>query len=171
MAGNLREGATETMGRKPLAPEVMRQRGAYDGPNANRENKNRPKSDGVDPDRPDWFDETENQKWDEICADLQRMGVQTSENRELLVAYVSSYGGWMRVRKQIMEEGLTHTNTKGTESRHPLLVELHKFKATMIKLLPEFGLTPSSRGKLVSFKDPEKTDAGDILQRLGINNN
>ena len=109
---------------------------------------------------PDYFTEEEAEKWHELVTDLREMGVLSSECRELLISNCCSYGGWMRAARAIKRTGATIkcTDRRGNEVTrpNPLCIELHKYRDQMTRLLPEFGLTPASRGRLVSMKSPEE---------------
>lgn len=148
-------------GRKALAPEVHRAKGSYKK-DPQRENKAAPKADGKKPVAPDYFNDEEKGKWDELCEDLSTMGVISSECRELLISYCTAFGAWMEIRRKIAKEGSLLYG-----KRHPLSTDLHKYREQLNKLLPEFGLTPASRGKLVSMKLDENEDPfASILSRL-----
>jgi len=108
---------------------------------------------------PDWFNEDETLKWMELVQDLRELGILSDDNREILVAYCTAHGGWIKARRMIEKTGLALIvkQKDGTidMKRNPYCVELHKFRDEMNRLLPEFGLTPSSRQKLVSLKPVE----------------
>lgn len=153
-------------GRKPLAPEVHEHNGSY-RKNPNRENKERPVIDGERPDAPEWFNELELEVWHALCADLEQKGVQDTSNRELLIAYCTAYAGWFECRRMVMENAYTMIDNHGNVKRHPVATDMHKFREQLNKLIPEFGLSPSSRSRLVSLKqDEDKNPFGELLQKL-----
>lgn len=147
-------------GRPRIAPEIHKINGSYEI-NPNRENKKAPSADGREPVMPDYFGEDECQKWLELCGDLKRMGVLSTDTREIMIAYCCAYGGWMECRRQLKKFGMVlpikDENGKAIDiKRNPYSVELHKYRDEMNRLLPEFGLTPSSRSRLVSFSNTEE---------------
>lgn len=153
-------------GRKPLAPEVHEHNGSY-RKNPNRENKERPVIDGQRPVAPEWFNDQELQVWDAVCGDLEQKGIQDTSNRELLIAYCTAYAGWFECRKMVTENAYTVTDSHGNVKRHPVATDMHKFREQLNKLIPEFGLSPSSRSRLVSLKqDEDKNPFGELLQKL-----
>ena len=157
-------------GRKPLAPEVHKAKGSYKK-DPQRENKHAPKADGKEPTMPDWFSDLEVEMWKELVAYLRQMGVLSSENKELMIAYCTAYAGWQVARKEFVACGGLITDAKGEPKRHPAGTDMHKFRETMNKLLPEFGLTPSSRGKLVSMNPTEdESPFAGLLERLSGRN-
>ena len=161
------------MGRKPLAQEVKRKSGTY-RLNPNRENKSAPTSDGKEPDMPDWFNEDETLKWLELAEDLSTSGVLSKDCRELMIAYCTAFGGWMKARRAVEATGIALVQKEEDGSTkiksNPFCIQLHKYRDTMNRLLPEFGLTPSSRGKLKSMNTSEDSDPFGILSaRYGMN--
>jgi P27 family predicted phage terminase small subunit len=159
-------------GRKPIAAEIKQATGAY-RKDPQRENKSAPIADGKPPKMPTWFGKHEKSKWKELVADLTRLGIVATDTREILVAYCTAYGAWMECREQVKKHGLAiegldkEGNT--TITRNSFVVEMHKFRDQMNKLLPEFGLTPASRQKLSSLKLEEDKDDpfASIMERMG----
>ena len=157
-------------GRKKLAPEIMEASGAYEK-NPNRRNKDAPKANGFEPTMPDYFNDEERQKWVELVADLRSMGILSSETRELLIAYCTAYGGWMKARRAVESAGLALVDKEnGTIKRNPFCSELHKYRDAMNRLLPEFGLTPSARGNLVSLNDDMEDPFAILAERKASRN-
>ena len=165
---------TKKSGRRPLSPEVKKRNGTY-AKDPKRENKSAPKADGLTPEPPEDFNEDEHRKWKELVTDLNNMGVMSSETREMLIAYCTAYGGWMEARRKVRQTGIMlvtkDENGKAVVKRNPFSAELHKYRDEMNRLLPEFGLTPASRGRLVSINEHNQDNpfAG-ILERMSGNN-
>lgn len=152
-------------GRKRLAPEILKLNGAYEK-HPERENKRAPKANGNVPDPPDYFNDDELLKWNELVIDLQSMGIMSSDCREQMIAYCIAYGGYMETRRWVAQEGSVLIEN-GNQKRNPRMTDLHKFSEQMNKLRPEFGLTPASRSKLVSMKNGDEDDPMDqLLSRL-----
>ena len=124
---------------------------------------------------PDYLDEHGQEKWAEIIEDLSNMKVISSECRELMIAYCEAYSGWRRCLELVRRLGPVLTprdaNGKITIQKNPVSVELHKYRTQMNKLLPEFGLTPSSRTRLVAFKGTQESDPFVLLleRMTGVN--
>ena len=160
-----------TKGRKRIAPEIQEANGAY-RVHPGRRNKHAPKVDGLRPSMPEDFDEYETKKWNQLCNILEGNRILSTDLVEIITAYCTAYGGWMRARVAVRKTGivLISKGEVGNEyKRNPFSVELHKYREQMNKLLPELGLTPASRGK-VSSTDGE--DQGDdafasIMKRMG----
>ena len=160
------------MGRKPLAAEVKDLTGAY-RKDPQRKNNAAPKADGKSPRMPTGFCRVAKAKWKELCADLERNGVLSTDTREMLIAYCVTFAKWTEARQKVKETGLAiHSVDKlGNDviSRNPYVAEMHKFREQLNKLLPEFGLTPASRQKLTSMKldDGKEDPFAKIMERMG----
>ena len=155
-------------GPKPAPPEVMRAKGSY-RKDPQRENKSAPSANGDAPKMPADLDDLAREKWAQIVDDLRSIGVLSSECGEILTAYCVAYSEWRKARDIINTEGMTIPNGSGSDKRHPNLCDLHKYRDQMNRILPELGLTPSSRGRLVSTKpsDGDRGDIADLMDRLG----
>jgi len=160
-----------TRGRKRIAPEVHEANGSF-RVHPERQNKLAPKSDGKRPTMPKDFDAHEKKKWGQLCKILEGNRVMSTDLVEILVAYCTAYGGWMKAREAVRKTGivLVQKTPDGTEvKRNPFSVELHKYRDEMNKLLPELGLTPASRSKVSSIDtDDDKDDPfASIMARMG----
>jgi P27 family predicted phage terminase small subunit len=159
-------------GRKPIAAEIKQATGAF-RKDPQRQNKSAPVADGLDPEMPDWFEDLEREKWQELTADLGRNGVISSDTREILIAYCTAYKHWREARDKVKETGLAieGVDKQGNMqiTRNTYVTEMSKFRDQMNRLLPELGLTPASRQKLTSLKlDDDKDDPfASIMARMG----
>lgn len=155
-------------GVKPQAPEVQKAKGAY-RKNPQRENKEAPQANGGEPAKPADLDEKAGEKWDQLCDDLRSMGVLSSELGDTLTAYCTSYSEWVKARAIVAELGMLVETGSGSVKRNPALLDVHKFRDQMNRMLPELGLTPSSRGRLVSIKPQadDHSEISDLMERLG----
>ena len=157
-----------TKGRPRIAPEILERSGAY-AINPSRKNHEAPRANGKHPEKPDYFDDDESQMWMQLCSDLDEMGVMSTDNRELMIAYCCAFGGWIKAKRMVAKLGqvIVSKKTDGTvvTRRNPFSVELHKYREEMNRLLPEFGLTPSSRSRLKSVKTEEEDPFQEWLKR------
>jgi len=162
-----------TKGRKPLAHEIKVARGSYNL-HPGRENKLAPIADGQAPEMPDWFNDFERQKWNDLVGDLTTNGVLSSDVREILIAYCTAYAHWMECRAKVLELGLAieSIDKSGGQviGRNQFAIEMRKYREQMNRLLPELGLTPASRQKLARLPDEDKTESAfeNIMARMRL---
>ena len=160
------------MGRKPLAQEVKEATGAF-RKNPQRKAVTAPVADGQSPIAPKGLCRVAKAKWKEIIGDLKRNGVLSTDTRELLIAYCTTFAKWVEAKQKVAETGLAieSVNKYGNQviTRNPYVSEMHKFREQLNKLLPEFGLTPASRQKLKSMNLDDKKDNAfqRIMERMG----
>jgi P27 family predicted phage terminase small subunit len=163
-----------TRGRRPLSQEFKELTGAF-RKDPQRRASAAPKADGQSPAMPKWFNRIEKAKWNELIGDLKRNGVLSTDTRELLIAYCTSFAGWLEAKKKVKEFGLAieSVDKHGNQviAKNPYVAELHKFREQLNRLLPEFGLTPSSRQKLKSLNidDPKDDPFAQIMKRMAGN--
>lgn len=150
------------MPKKRTATEVAERRGTLSKNKYRRDDSLAPRADGKLPDMPDYLDDFGREKWSELLVDLKQLGILSSDMRELMVAYCEAYSGWRRCLTLVRKIGpvIMEKNTKGepTIRKNHLSVELHKYRMQMNSLLSEFGLTPSSKTRLVSVKETNEED-------------
>lgn len=147
-------------GRKRTAPEILKMQGSF-VKHPERENKLAPVANGQEPEMPSYFNEDEKQKWNELLYDMRQNHIVSSDLREIMIAYCTAYGGWMNARRVVEKSGIVlvkKTDDGAQFKRNPFAVELHKFREEMNRLLPELGLTPSARSKMVA-NIPKEEDA------------
>jgi P27 family predicted phage terminase small subunit len=99
---------------------------------------------------------------------MKRNGICSSDLREIMIAYCTAYGGWMLARKAVLKTGivLVQKTDDGIDAkRNPFSVELHKYREEMNRLLPELGLTPSARARMVATLPPEEDEFDIWLKR------
>lgn len=160
-------------GRRRIAPEIHEASGAY-RKNPKRRNKDAPKANGDRPKMPSYFSEHERSKWEEICETLESNGIMSTDCLEILIAYCTAYGGWMKAREAVQRTGIVLVQKIDgvTEvKRNPFSVELHKYRDEMNRLLPELGLTPASRSKLkVVDDDKDESAFSALLSRMSGKN-
>ena len=160
------------MGRKPLAQEVKEATGAY-RKNPQRKAITAPTADGHSPLPPKSLCRVAKSKWKELIGDLKRNGVLSTDTRELLVSYCTTFAKWMEAKTKVEETGLAieSVDKYGNQviSRNPYVAEMHKFREQLNKMLPEFGLTPASRQKLKSMnlEDKQEDPFAKIMERMG----
>ena len=92
------------------------------------------------------------QAWDRICRLLDATGVLTVDCGPALEVYAIHYAGMREALDQINENGMviTREDIKGNEylQRNPYSAEFQSHSAMCLKVLIEFGLTPSSRTRV-----------------------
>ena len=94
-------------------------------------------------------------EWTRMVKRLMRMGLYTVLDRPLLMVHCQAYGYNVMADRKLQEMGLLGETLAGSVMRHPLWLVLKQTQEMMIKIAPEFGLSPSARSRL-DVKQVEK---------------
>lgn len=151
-------------GRKPLATEVHQQSGAYRN-HPSRENKQAPKPKKCTPDVPANVLNMPIAKatWDRACKILAECNVLTANDGFLLESFCVNEQLYDDALKQIRAMGITEPDGR----KNQVVAEFHKFASRRDKLLSEFGLTPSSRTRLIATPTEDEEDPfGELMARM-----
>lgn len=149
-------------GRPRKASEVHKQSGAYKI-NPKRENKREPKPKSQAPPKPDCVksDAIANKKWISLCKLLDEIGLLANTDGELLELFCITFSQYRRLLVQVNTSGFTLISKDGdgvTVKRNPIMVE-YKAAADMLRrLIPEFGLSPASRTRLVAVTAEDRKE-------------
>lgn len=124
-------------------------------------NRHEPKPRPVAPTCPAWLSAEAKREWRRIARELERLGLLTQVDRAALAGYCQNYARALEAERVLSEEGLTFTTEKGYVMQRPEVAIAQKAWQLVRAFGAEFGLTPSSRGRL-SLPEPETDD----LERL-----
>jgi P27 family predicted phage terminase small subunit len=148
-------------GRKP-APTALK---LLAGAQPCRINRAEPALPAGRPDPPAHLDEAARGKWDEMVATAERMGTLTQAEGEALAIYCQAYSRMRKAEKALLEHGLVVDCANGGLKSNPALRVIESCEAVMLRIIAEFGLTPSSRSK-VAARDEAPVDAlGEFLSK------
>lgn len=150
-------------GRKPKPTSLKVLEG---NPGKRQLNQNEPKPDASLPRCPAWLDKEAKREWRRICPFLDQAGLLTQVDRAALAGYCQSYANWMEAEKHIAEEGSTFETPNGYQQQTPWVSIAQTNLKNMLKFCTEFGLTPSSRSRIVVANTLE-SDADDMETLLG----
>lgn len=79
---------------------------------------------------------------------LSGMRVLTDADIEALSLYAETFVRWREAVAQVRKEGMLVKGVGGLPVRHPLMDVISKAQGDCLRLLLEFGMTPSSRVKV-----------------------
>lgn len=98
------------------------------------------------------------------CTDYD-MGVLTEVDMAAFAAYCQSYARWKEAQEHIDSEGSTFETDKGYQQQTPWVGIANTNQKLMLQAASEFGLTPSSRSRIVagSAKGKESEDEMEAL--------
>jgi P27 family predicted phage terminase small subunit len=122
------------------------------------------------PERPDWFDDDARATWDRIVPQLAAMGVLTMIDGESLVRYCRMSSRWKQAELFIAQHGETFI-TKDENGKVKYVGQLPQVNiasnlaAQLLRIEQEFGMTPSSRSRLITSPQAVKDELEAFLNR------
>ena len=147
-------------GGRPPKPTIQKQLGGTLQPS--RTNANEPVPDVCLPLMPDWLSERGRRYWSEIGAVLLNMKVVTAGDGSALMLLVESLAEWAEARQEVLKIGLVYEmETEGGQTMrrpNPEVAMASDAMKRSLNMLREFGLTPSSRGKVSALGDMDGKD-------------
>ena len=145
-------------GRKPKPTKLKK----LEGVRTDRINKAEPEPGPGKVTCPGFLSKEAKAEWRRIAPELTRLGLLTPLDRAAFAAYCASYARWVKVEMMLLDKGVLVKGAKGQMIVSPLLWISTSAMKQMLKFGVEFGLTPSSRSRLVGMAP----DKGDWLDEL-----
>lgn len=109
---------------------------------------------------PDWLDPEAQEEWRRLAPMLVKLGVLTQSDTAALIAYCEAWATWKGATQKIRQFGMV---IKGKEGDLPIVspyVKIaHNALMHMRGLLVEFGMTPSSRGRVQAVKSEKPVES------------
>lgn len=142
-------------GPRPVPTQLNKIRG---NPGKRAVNKQEPKSVPVSADvpPPEHLGEIASDTWKQMVAMLAGSRVITELDLMALELYVTAYQTYREAHMKLAEEGpIVVSPRSGYPVQSPHLGIANVAHGQMVKLAAEFGLTPSSRSRITTVKDPE----------------
>jgi P27 family predicted phage terminase small subunit len=128
-------------------------------------NKDEPPADNKRPKVPSHLSTIGKNCFNELCDAMEDMGILASYDRKMIELASDSYSEYREARKVVKEKGMSYSTTTqdGSEmfrARPEVAIASDAFKR-LRSIIPEFGLTPSSRSKIKvgGAKDVDPMDA------------
>ena len=151
------------MGRKPKPTALKLLEG---NPGKRELNQFEPKpTDGL-PICPDWLMEDAKEEWYRLAAVMNKMGILSEVDQSAFAVYCQTWARWKEAQEHIDREGSTFETDSGQIKRNPWVAIANEWQAKLLSVCGEFGLTPSSRSRIVAANSKE-TEADGMEALLG----
>ena len=147
-------------GRKPKPTALKKLEG---NPGKRKLNNKEPKPDHGIPPCPIWLLPEAKSEWKRLCENLGQLGILTKVDRAAFAAYCQSYARWKEAQEHIDKEGAVFETEKGYQQQTPWVGIANTNQKMMLQAAAEFGLTPSSRSRIVVNENNTETDEMDAL--------
>ena len=130
--------------------------------NKDRINQHEPEAPAGRPPLPASLDDVGRRAWHALCDALDALGILSTVDAHALQIYCECYSGYRHALEEVAKMGMVLT-VEGKPRRNPYMAEVHQHRAEIMRMQSEFGLTPSSRSRLVM---PGADKPLDILDEL-----
>ncbi len=146
-------------GRKPK-PTMLKLLAGNPGGRRLNEREPQPSLPASLPAPPKHFSRDARREWARTGGMLLRSRVLTEIDLPALAAYATVYGRWVQAERHIARTGIMVRPVPGSESlvQNPMLAVANRCLEQMKYFLGEFGLTPSTRSRIV-VADASQDDA------------
>jgi P27 family predicted phage terminase small subunit len=153
-------------GRKPLPTAVKEASGAFEK-DPNRRNLDEPQAKKGIPPIPESIveDDVASKCWESVCGTLNDMGILTVADASVMELYCVTYSQWRCLSNVVKNGNCSTVDDKGRVSTSPEANQVHKYSATLLRLMAELGLTPSSRSRIHAEPRVEDDPFTDFLKR------
>lgn len=159
---------------------ILEQRGSW---RAKERAANEPKPAANMPDKPDWLTDDAGIAWDRIAPALQKLGLLTEIDGNVLARYVTLWSRWRAASDFIARNGeyypIYQSDKAGQHAldkngnkilkymaQFPQVGIVNKLGAALLRIEQEFGMTPSARASLVGLNaGNEDVDPLELLKR------
>jgi P27 family predicted phage terminase small subunit len=146
-------------GRKPM-PDAMRLV-KYSQPAKERMNFDQPEY-GIEIQCPDHFDEKRRDAWFSLVPNLIRAGVAKEVDVYSLEMLAEKWVEWRDAQDKVNNTGLVTKAPSGYPMMNPYYTISMQIGKELRMMLAEFGMTPSSRQRVVADKPKKVSEFSDI---------
>lgn len=112
---------------------------------------------------PHWLCKVAKNEWKRVVPVLSRLGLLKSVDRAALAGYCQAYARWEQAER-VLDKGMIYQSKNGVQAI-PQVFIAQKYLQICKAFCAEFGMTPSSRGRMFmgGEEDPEKEKDKNIL--------
>lgn len=148
-------------GRKPT-PTAMK---VLEGnPGKRQLNTNEPEPEKKAPRCPSWLEEEAKKEWKRLSKQMEQLGILTQVDMTAFAGYCQAYARWKDAEEFITKHGTIVKTPSGYWQQVPQVSIAQTYLKIMIKFCEQFGLTPSSRSRIVSSEgDNKESDGMELL--------
>ena len=104
---------------------------------------------------PKWLSEAAKSQWSVMSPKLEAAGLLTDLDEATLALYCEAFARFRQASEALALDGTVTTAANGMLMQSPWLAIANKAHDQMVKLLIEFGMSPSSRSR-VTVQQPEE---------------
>lgn len=150
-----------TRGRKPKPTALKVIEG---NPGKRPLNKLEPKPENKAPKCPSWLEKEAKKEWRRMSKVLEALGILTEVDSAAFAGYCQAYARWKEAEEFLSKHGTIFKTPSGYIQQVPQVSIAQTYLKIMKDFCSEFGLTPSSRSRIVA--NDKLTENDDPMERL-----
>ena len=147
-------------GPKPTPTAIKKLRG---NPGKRPLNDAEPRPRMVKPRCPSHLSDEAKKEWKRISSKLFDLGLLTEIDGTALAIYCELWARWVEANKRLAESNIVIRTTNGNLVQNPLVGMANRAMTDMLKVMAEFGMTPSSRSRVKSALAEEEKSLAEML--------
>jgi P27 family predicted phage terminase small subunit len=150
-----------TRGRKPKPTALKVIEG---NPGKRPLNKAEPKPENKAPKCPSWLEKEAKKEWRRMSKVLETLGILTEVDAAAFAGYCQAYARWKEAEEFLSKHGTIFKTPSGYIQQVPQVSIAQTYLKIMKDFCSEFGLTPSSRSRIVA--NDKLTENDDPMEML-----
>lgn len=147
-------------GRKPIPTAIKKLEG---NPGKRPLNDREPKPVKRAPKCPDWLDAEAKKEWRRMARTLEALGILTEIDRAAFAGYCQAYARWKESEEFISKHGTIVKTPSGYWQQVPQVSIAQTYLKILNRFCGDFGLTPSSRSRIIADKPMDSDDPLELL--------
>lgn len=151
-----------TRGRKPTPTAIKELEG---NPGKRPLNSSEPKPVKKAPSCPKWLEGEAKKEWRRLAKQMEAIGILTEVDMAAFAGYCQAYARWKEAEEFITQHGSIVKTPSGYWQQVPQVSIAQTYLKIMNKFAEQFGLTPSSRSRIIADAD-SRNNAGDEMEDL-----
>ena len=148
-------------GRKPKPTAVKALEG---NPGKRSLNTGEPKPEKKAPRGPAWLEGEAKKEWKRMAGQMEKLGILTEIDMAAFAGYCQAYARWKEAEEFITQHGTIVKTPSGYWQQVPQVSIAQTYLKIMNRFCEQFGLTPSSRSRIVAEGGEDKeSDTMELL--------
>lgn len=147
-------------GRKPKPTAIKALEG---NPGKRQLNVNEPKPEKKAPRCPTWLEPEAKKEWRRMVKQLEQLGILTEVDMAAFAGYCQAYARWKEAEEFISKHGTIVKTPSGYWQQVPQVSIAQSYLKIMNRFCEQFGLTPSSRSRIVADKPSDANDPMEFM--------
>ena len=153
-----------TRGRKPTPTAIKELEG---NPGKRALNDKEPKHQKKAPACPKWLEDEAKKEWRRLAKQMEQLGILTQVDMAAFAGYCQAYARWKEAEEFITQHGSIVKTPSGYWQQVPQVSIAQTYLKIMNKFAEQFGLTPSSRSRIIASSESGGNAVDEMEELLG----